>query len=287
MMDMSMMRSSVKDVLQKSAGNYEPRGRLDPAGFERHVSFHPYLPPLDLSPFIEHFWTIRWDEAGDAYNSEEVMHRPYVDVFVSEQQSGVQGTFRGKRTYVAAGSGRIVGVRFRPGAFHAFWSGALAELQNRVLDLQQVFPQADGHYVGHLLALDDQAAIHQLQKLVGSAHPQPDPNIELINEIITAVESDEGLQTVTAVAKTFARSERWLQQLFQDYLGIGLKWLLQRHRLLSAAQRIREGDKHDWAAIAYELGYSSQQHFITAFKQVVGKTPLQYQEELRRSAPVS
>ena len=38
-----------------------------------------------MLPFIEHFWTIRWDEANEAYGSEEVMHRPYVDVFVSAQ----------------------------------------------------------------------------------------------------------------------------------------------------------------------------------------------------------
>lgn len=280
MMFVSMMRGSVKDVLQKSAGNYEARGRLDPAGFERHVSFQTYLPPADLAPFIEHFWTIRWDQPGHAYNSEEVMHRPYVDVFVSTNQSGVQGTFRGKRLYVAAGSGRIVGVRFRPGAFHAFWGGAIADLQDRVLHLQQAFPRADRHYTQRLLRLDDEAAIQELLRLVRASHPQPDSNIELINEIIAASESDEGLQTVTAVAKAFARSERWLQQLFQEYVGIGLKWLLQRHKLLSAAQRIRESDKPDWAAIAYDLGYSSQQHFITAFRQVLGKTPLQYKKEL-------
>ena len=64
----------MSDVLQKSADNYEPRGRLDPAGFERHVSFHNYLPPADLARFIEHFWTIRWDLAGNTYNSEGVMH---------------------------------------------------------------------------------------------------------------------------------------------------------------------------------------------------------------------
>ena len=133
----------MKDVLQKPADKYEPRGRLDPVGFERHVSFLTYSPPADLAPFIEHFWTIRWDKVGIAYNSEEVMHRPYVDVFVSLQQSGIQGTFRGKRTYVAAGSGRIVGIRFRPGAFHAFWGGALADLQDKIIELQKVFHQTD------------------------------------------------------------------------------------------------------------------------------------------------
>jgi AraC-like DNA-binding protein len=270
----------MSDVLQESAGDYEPRGRLDPLGFERHVRFLTYLPSIDLAPFIEHFWTIRWDEAGETYYSEEVMHRPYVDAFISAEQSGIQGTFRGKRTYVAAGSGRIVGVRFRPGAFHAFWDGALADLQDSVLDLQLVFPLADSQYTGRLLALDDQDAVAQLQELVRAMHPQPDANIELINEIIRAVEADASLGTVTAVAQAFGKSERWLQQLFRDYIGIGLKWLLQRHKLLAAAQQIRESDQPNWAALAYDLGYSSQQHFITAFKQVLGKTPLQYKKGL-------
>ncbi|HEX2995524.1 MAG TPA: AraC family transcriptional regulator [Anaerolineales bacterium] len=270
----------MKDVLQKPAGNYEPRGRLDPVGFERHVSFHTCQPPADLVPFIEHFWTIRWDKADTVYNSEEVMHRPYVDVFVSAQQAGIQGTFRGKRTYVAAGSGRIVGVRFRPGAFHAFWNGNLSDLQDKIIDLQQVFPQMDSRYIEHLLTLDDETAIHDLLKLIRAKHPQPDGNIELINEVITSIETDESLQTVAAVAKAFGRSERWLQQLFQNYLGIGLKWLLKRHRLLAAAQQIRGSEQPNWAAIAYDFGYSSQQHFITDFKKVLGKTPRQYKKEL-------
>ena len=195
-------------------------------------------------------------------------------------QSGIQGTFRGKRTYVATGRGRIVGIRFRPGAFHAAWGGALADLQDKIIDLQQLFPQADSGYVERLLALDDQPAIHELQQLVRAKHPQPDANIELINEIVTAIETDASLQTVTAVAKAFGRSDRWLQQLFQDYVGIGLKWLIQRHRLLAAAQHIRASDQPNWATIAYDFGYSSQQHFITDFKQVLGKTPRQYKKEL-------
>jgi len=270
----------MKEILQKSAENYEPRGRLDPVGFARHVSFQSYPPPADLAPFIDHFWTIRWEQTGSTYHSEEVMHRPYVDVFVSAEQSGIQGTFRGKRTYVAAGSGSIVGIRFRPGAFHAFWGGALTDLQDKIIEVQQVFPQADSQYIEHLLTLDDQAAIHDLLRLIRAKHPQPDVNIELINEIIAAIETDASLQTVIGVGKAFGRSERWLQQLFQDYVGIGLKWLLQRHRLLLAAQQIRASDQPNWAVIAYDLGYSSQQHFITDFKQVLGKTPRQYKKEL-------
>jgi AraC-like DNA-binding protein len=210
------------------------------------------------------------------------MHRPYVDVFLSAQESGIQGTFRGKRTYSAAGSGRIIGIRFRPGAFHAFWRGEMAELQDKVVGLQQVFPWADAAGISRILALEDDAAIGELADLLRAQLPAADGTIEVINGIIAAVEADEALGTVAAVARAFGRSERWLQQAFRDYLGIGLKWLLQRRRLIAAAEQIRASAEPDWAGMAYDLGYSSQQHFITDFKTVLGSTPVQYWKGLSR-----
>jgi AraC-like DNA-binding protein len=274
------MPSGVKDVLQKPAEIYDPRGRLDPIGFERHVRFATYPPPDDLAGFVKHFWTIHWANQDTVYRSEELMHQPYVDVFVSMQQSGIQGTFRGKRTYLAFGNGRIIGCRFHPGAFHAFWNGSMADLQDKTIDLQDVFAEVNRLYIENVLALDDLAAIDGLVNLIRAKNPQPDANIKIIQDIIAAIETQENLLTVTAVAKAFGKSERWIQQLFKDYLGIGLKWLLQRHKLLLAAQQIREGEQPNWVAMAYDLGYSSQQHFITDFKQVLGQTPVQYKKRL-------
>ncbi|WP_240231575.1 helix-turn-helix domain-containing protein [Devosia lacusdianchii] len=276
------MTDGSKPVFQKPAEVYEPRGRLDPAGFERHVQFRMEPPPEDLAPFIVHFWVIRWDSALGHYDSSEVMHRPYVDVFLSAQESGIQGTFRGKRTYSAAGSGRIIGMRFRPGAFHAFWRGQMADLQDKVVPLTQVFAWADAPGIARILARDDDAAIAELQALIRTKLPGPDETIGLINEIIGDVETDEALTSVSAVAAAYGKSERWLQQVFRDYLGIGLKWLLQRKRLLLAAAQIRESDEPDWVGIAYDLGYSSQQHFITDFRTVLGETPVQYKKGLLR-----
>ena len=166
-------------VFQKPAAQYDPRGRLDPAGFARHVQFRTIAPPPGLVPFIEHFWIIRWDSALGHYNSPEVMHRPYVDVFLSAQESGIQGTFRGKRTYSAAGSGRILGIRFRPGAFHAFWPGAMADLQDKVVPLHHVFPWADASGIKAILARDDDPSI---SAMMANLSPTPlDETIVLIN----------------------------------------------------------------------------------------------------------
>jgi AraC-like DNA-binding protein len=274
------MTDASKPVFQKPAEVYEPRGRLDPAGFARHVQFRTVAPPAELAPFVVHCWIIRWDSALGHYDSSEVMHRPYVDVFLSSQESGIQGTFRGKRTYSAAGSGRIIGVRFRPGAFHAFWRGEMADLQDKVVPLNQVFPWANADGIKQILALDDDGAVAALVGHLLAGLPEPDETIGLINEIIGEVEGDEELTTVAAVAAAYGKSERWLQQEFRDYLGINLKWLLQRKRLIAAAETIRQSDAPDWVGIAYDLGYSSQQHFITDFRTVLGATPVQYKKGL-------
>ncbi len=273
-----MMVQHPGPVFQKSAETYDPRGRLDPQGFARYVSFRTIAPPPPLRPFVEHFWIIRWDGSLGPYQSAEVMHRPYVDVFVSSQESGIQGTFRGKRTYSAAGSGRILGIRFLPGAFHCFWPGRMADLQDKIVPLAKVFGWADAAGIAALLGQHDDAAIASLADRI--AAPPADPAIALINEIITTVETRAGLDTVVSVGAAFGYSERWLQQIFRDYLGIGLKWLLQRRRLLAAAELIRATDNPDWAGIAYDLGYSSQQHFITDFRTVLDMTPVQYKRSL-------
>lgn len=270
-------------VLQKSATIHRSDERLDPAGFERHITFQTYVPPVSLASFVKHFWILSWDRAGQQpYISEQVMHRPYVDVYLSRHDSGIQCTFRGKRDYAAVDTGRIVGARFSPGAFRAIWHESLADMHNETIALQTVFPEAGHTFIEHTLALPDEAAVGALAELILAHNPQPDPNIGLINEIITLVET-ENLPTVRDVAQRLGRSERRVQQLFQEYVGIGLKWQLQRIKLLQAARFIRENSDFTWSDLAYDLGYSSQQHFITDFKRVLGRTPMQYKRELDAS----
>jgi AraC-like DNA-binding protein len=272
----------MSEVLQKTAESKKPRGHLDPEGFDKHILFHTYGPPADLAPFLEHFWTLSWDEIGASYNSDQVMHRPQVDVFISSDWSGIQGTFRGKKTYTATGKGRIIGMRFLPGAFHVFWKGRMRDLQDSILPIQALFPEITQADIDSILALDDQSAIMELTRSLRRQLPQPDSNVQLINEIIAAADTDSTL-SVADMAIAYGKSERWLQQLFQTYVGLGLKWLLQRNKLLNAAQQIRDNETPQWVAIAYDAGYSSQQHFITDFKKVIGKTPLQYKKALLAS----
>jgi AraC-like DNA-binding protein len=263
-------------VFQKPAPTYDPRGRLDPAGFLRHAEFRTWRPPDALLPFVEHGWCVRWENVTTPFHNEEVMHRPYVDLFVDRTTAGIQGTFRQRRTYVAEGAGRVLGLRFRPGGFTAIWPGKMVELQGQMLDLGTVFPAVEAGFAERRRGEEDDVAVGHLFAFVQNLEPRDDPRIDLVNDIIGAVEADDSLATVRDVAARYERSERWVQHLFRDCTGVNLKWFLRRVRLLGIARAIRADPDPDWADLAYRFGYASQQHFNTEFKAEIGQTPRQY-----------
>ena len=154
-------------------------------------------------------------------------------------------------------------------------TSTIRALRDKTAPLHRVFLEADARWVAHVRASAPQDAVTALVELLRGTGPRRDPNIRRLGTIIARLEADPTLESVAAVARASGRSERWVQQLFLGYVGVGLKWLLQRHRLLRAATRIRETERPAWAELAHELGYSSQQHFNTDLKKALGRTPTQ------------
>lgn len=71
-----------------------------------------------------------------------------------------------------------------------------------------------------------------------------------------------------------------LARLFRAHTGLGLHAYREQLRLATALQRLDEGEA-DLAAMAHDLGYSSQSHLGTAFRRSVGVTPAQARQALR------
>ncbi len=53
--------------------------------------------------------------------------------------------------------------------------------------------------------------------------------------------------------------------------------VIQRFRILDAAGAAHSGERIDWSALAYELGFSDQAHLTRVFTHVVGTPPATYQ----------
>lgn len=95
---------------------------------------------------------------------------------------------------------------------------------------------------------------------------------ELVNRLVTLVESRLDVTRVAQLCEELDLSERALQRLVRRRLGLTPKWLIQRRRLQEAAERLRARSTTA-AEIAAELGYADQPHFVRDFARVTSMTP--------------
>jgi AraC-like DNA-binding protein len=64
-------------------------------------------------------------------------------------------------------------------------------------------------------------------------------------------------------------------------VGVSPKWVIQRYRLHEAAERLTADPSIAQSALASDLGYSDQAHFIRDFKSLVGTSPAAYARAAR------
>jgi AraC-like DNA-binding protein len=69
--------------------------------------------------------------------------------------------------------------------------------------------------------------------------------------------------------------ERYLQQLFQKYIGVSPKFFARIVRFSYIFKVIKDEDPN-WADVVYEAGYYDQSHFIRNFKAFTGEDPSAY-----------
>jgi len=83
------------------------------------------------------------------------------------------------------------------------------------------------------------------------------------------------------LARAAAMSRTTFAERFREASGVPPLTYLGRWRMLLAQRALRDGDARV-AALAEELGYGSESAFSTAFKRVVGESPLRYRARVRQ-----
>lgn len=257
-------------------------GILKPSRFTENYDLHCYEPSAEMGPFVEHYFVSRRRTVFDPeYFGSDILSQPVVTLFLKPDKACFEGPTVGLRHLAAKDSPIYAGAQFKPGGFYPFWHQALTELAERSVPASSLIPAATPKYANSILAYKrNQEIVAELDALLCTIKPVFDENIPLLSKVLAIAELHLGIITVGELARQCHMSERKLQGLFHDYIGVGVKWAIMRIRLLEVIKYARTQSDPNWTTIATQFGYSDQSHFINEFKKLAGCSPAQYMKSV-------
>ncbi|MBE7701106.1 AraC family transcriptional regulator [Oerskovia sp. Sa1BUA8] len=248
-------------------------GVVDPAAARRAFALGRLPAPTDLADRVDWFWLVRWDLAAGESFTQTVIPHPCVNLVAEAGGFAAHGIPEGLFDRTLVGSGVVVAAKLRP--------GALAVPRGASVPASGVLGPGADEAGERALALagrgDDEAAADVLARLLRERLP-PDPALSQVSRVLDAVTSGElgPRARVADLARVAGTSTRSLQRLLGERLGVGPKWVLQRHRVHLAAERLAADPGQDLAALAVDVGYYDQPHLAVDFVSVTGHTPGAY-----------
>lgn len=170
----------------------------------------------------------------------------------------------------------VITVHFRPGGAWAFLGIAQGELTDACVGLGELWGRAavtlrqrlaEGSSAAARVRLLEEFLLNRLQPKQFTPHPD-------VTTVLEGAERNPSMRVADAVALTGSSAKR-LINMFRGQVGLTPKAYLRVRRLQAALTRLDEGTSGG-AAIAAELGYFDQAHFVREFRAFTEITPTQY-----------
>jgi AraC-like DNA-binding protein len=253
------------------------------------IGYAEHAPPPDLAGQVECFWTGLADNTT-AESANRVLPDGCVDIILGFGSTDEPGSDDLREAFavgamtkpliVSGARPRLyIAVRFKPGfAFAALGIPAAEMTDDRVaFELLSRDGGADIAFVAaqttperRLAALADVVR----RRLFGEASHVPRSVRAAVHRIVSA----GGNLRIESLATELGVTRQGLAKQFATHVGLTPKTFarISRTRLALAradAARAAYPRDIDWSAIAYELGYYDQPHFIEEFKSITGRTP--------------
>lgn len=232
----------------------------------------------ELTTLAELLWSVAWDLPAGETRTQETLPYPAVHLVVEDGTARIYGVPTERFVRRLAGQGWVLGIKFQPGGFRPFLGSSVSGLRGRVVEAQEVLPGVPPLIDAVLSASDFDARSAAASRWLLEHRPPPDPSVAEATRAVLLIADDPAMVRVEDLAQRLGRSVRSVQRLFTEYVGVSPKWVVRRFRMHEAALRAAEGPV-DWAALAANLGYYDQPHFVRDFTATVGVPPARYAQE--------
>jgi AraC-like DNA-binding protein len=253
-----------------------------PPGTYRHLR---HAPPESLKDWIEHFWLEEWEFGGNTPQTREILPHPSIQLVFARGRSRIYGVQLGRFVRQLSGNDRILGIKFRPGAFYPFLRQPVCSLANRYIPAAQIFPDAESATEEVLAGRTDLDMVQTATRFLETHLPIRDPLVDSARRAVEEIVENVNVTRVQHLVAHLNTSERAIQRLFRRYVGASPRWVIKRYRIYEALEQLSRGRLPEFATLAQDLGYFDQAHFINDFKKLVGCAPQEYASPVRGRPP--
>jgi transcriptional regulator GlxA family with amidase domain len=167
-----------------------------------------------------------------------------------------------------------IGVRFYPGTALTFLGHSLADMQERVVPLNELWGAsanrlldqliATGSFTQRIAIIEDQLLAQLRRSTLSDSH---------VTHAIKWIYADRGRPQVRDLAKAVGLCERQLSRKFPIWTGYTPKQFVRVLRFQHALESILHSPATGAATIAAQHGYADQSHMINEFAELGGGTP--------------
>jgi AraC-like DNA-binding protein len=249
-----------------------------------------FYPSAVLSRYVKYYWTCAHDRDDfelmyptgcielciDITGGDTIRHRNNRSMTVPRVE--VLGHWNIPTTATIKKGNTCLITRFHPFAGSLFFPGQLSEFINESIDLFDILSKESIEFYNRLM---EQPLLEQKVKVLENfltarltRARQDQDKIRLMEGLCRAVGRNNESFDLSRLAAEFNLSERYIQKLFLNYVGITPKSFFSVQRFNKSLGLVRKANT-SLTNIAYECGYYDQAHFIKEFKSYTGLTPSQ------------
>jgi AraC-like DNA-binding protein len=192
---------------------------------------------------------------------------------LSTAEASVVGAMS-RATLVRAPRGtHVFGVRFRPGRASLFVDAVAGELRDARVPLETLVGRAAARLTEQVLSArtDEERA----RVIVAFVH-QPSSRVRghdaRIDQATRVFEQTHGRVPISYVAQVVGLSERQLERMFRERVGVRPKFFARVKRMQQAL-RLLSRETFSGAALAAAAGYADEPHLLREFRALCGTTP--------------
>ena len=179
------------------------------------------------------------------------------------------------RLTVSKGTSVLI-ARIYPHACPLFFPNPMSEFTNFATDAYGIFSRAINDFYYSLMEAGSLTEkVNALDRWLADQLKQNEKRYKktmLIGQICTHICNTDGAFDSTALTKSYGLSERYIQQLFLDHVGIAPSAFFSVHRFNKSLQLVLSSNL-SLTSVAYDCGYYDQAHFIREFRKFTGITP--------------